>query len=224
MDAGQYEEAIVLFEKLGDYKDSAEKAEAAALEVKKAAQKAAEEARIAAKEKANADAYAEAEALLAAGVKAHAAMKFGSAAGYKDTRERSFELWDELAKRDTVSAGDDHIVGFKADGTVVAGGNNGSGRSDVSDWTDIVAVSAGYYYTVGLKADGTVVAVGGNNGNSRSDVSDWTDIVTVSTGWNHTVCLKADGTVVAVGGNYGQSDVSDWSGIKLPKQIKTNAK
>ena len=68
-----------------------------------------------------------------------------------------------------------HTVGLKADGTVVAVGNNDYGQCDVSDWTNIVAVSAGVYHTVGLKADGTVVAVGYNK-YGQCDVSYWTDI------------------------------------------------
>ncbi len=79
-------------------------------------------------------------------------------------------------------------------------------------------------HTVGVKSDGTVVAVG-NNEEGQCDVDNWTDIVAVSAGGYHTVGLKADGTVVAVGNNEaGQCDVSDWSNIKLPEQIKTNAK
>ena len=74
-----------------------------------------------------------------------------------------------------VAAGDRHTVGLKADGTVVAVGDNKYGRCDVSDWTDIVAIAAGSYHTVGLKADGTVVAVG-NNGGGRCNVSDWKNI------------------------------------------------
>ena len=61
-----------------------------------------------------------------------------------------------------VSAGIYHTVGLKADGTVVAVGENEYGECDVGSWTDVVAVSAGYKYTVGVKADGTVVAVGKN--------------------------------------------------------------
>ena len=75
----------------------------------------------------------------------------------------------------TISAGLEHSVGVKSDGTVVAVGKNDYGQCDVSGWTDILAVSAGSNHTVGLKADGTVVAVGDNDDGQR-DVSDWTDI------------------------------------------------
>ena len=59
-----------------------------------------------------------------------------------------------------ISAGDDHTVGLKSDGTVVAVGSNNSGKCRVEDWQNIVAISAAGNQTVGLRADGTVVAVG----------------------------------------------------------------
>ena len=60
-----------------------------------------------------------------------------------------------------VAAGSSHTIGLKADGRVVAVGNNNYGQCNVTDWTNIVQVAAGDSYTVGLKADGTV-AVGDN--------------------------------------------------------------
>ena len=146
-----------------------------------------------------------------------AAIAYGKAGNFKDAHEKSFALWNAAAVRDTISAGDNHTVGLKSDGTVVAVGNNDDGQCDVSKWTDIVAISAGMPasspHTVGLKADGTVVAVG-ENGHGQCDVSDWTDIVAISAGRFHTVGLKSDGTVVAVGDNDdGQCNVSNWTDI-----------
>ena len=74
-----------------------------------------------------------------------------------------------------VAASDNHTVGLKADGTVVAVGDNEYGKCDVSGWTDIVAVAADTWHTIGLKADGTVVAVGYNK-NGQCDVSGWKNI------------------------------------------------
>ena len=65
-------------------------------------------------------------------------------------------------------------MGLKRDGTVVAVGDNGGGKRDVGDWTNIVAVSGGDRHTVGLKSDSTVVAVGDEDG--KCDVGGWTDI------------------------------------------------
>ena len=158
-------------------------------------------------------AYAEAEDLLAGGDRYDAAVAFYALGDYRDARERSFVIWEEIAHRETISAGKWHTAGLKADGTVVAVGNNGNGQCDVTDWQDIVAVSAGGNHTIGLKADGTVVAVGYNK-YGQCNVTDWQDIVSVSAGSEYTVGLKADDTVVAVGRNEpGRCDVSDWQDI-----------
>ena len=191
--AGDYEGALAQFEAAGGYGDAAERVWMTH--------------------------YAYAEALLGQGDIAGAAVQFGAADAYEDAWERSFALWGEITPRETVSAGDFHTVGLKADGTVVAVGDNDNGQCDVDGWTDIVAVSAGYYHTVGLKADGTVVATEyiGDYYYGQCDVDGWTDIVAVSAGDFHTVGLKADGTVVATEyiGDYdhGQCDVDGWTDI-----------
>ena len=124
-------------------------------------------------------------------------------------------LFMEISRqwRNMIGASNRFTVGLKADGTVVAVGDNGDGQCRVSGWKDISAISAGRNHTVGLKADGTVVAVG-DNGDGQCRVSGWKDISAISAGSWHTVGLKADGTVVAVGKNEkGQCDVSDWKDI-----------
>ena len=112
-----------------------------------------------------------------------------------------------------VAAGDFHTVGVKADGTVVAVGDNSDGQCNVIGWTDITQVAAGYYHTVGLKADGTVIAIGDND-DGQCDVGNWTNIIQVAAGNEYTVGVKSDGTVVAVGINDGgQCNVGDWTNI-----------
>ena len=144
---------------------------------------------------------------------AKAAIAYVKLGDFKDAHEKSFALWDEVAVRETIATGDNHTVGLKSDGAVVAVGENDDGQCDVSEWTDIVAVAAGYLHTVGLKSDGTVVAVGYNY-DGQCNVSEWADIVAISAGSLHTVGLKSDGTVVAVGWRRnGQCDVSEWTDI-----------
>ena len=158
--------------------------------------------------------YVAAEKLEKSGRTAEAAMAFYA----MGDKERSFELWDKVAVRDTVSSGCSHTVGLKSDGTVVAVGQNYYGQCDVNDWKDIVSISTGgkslnRSYTIGLKSDGTVVAVGGND-DGQCNVSDWKDIVAINADNRRTVGLKSDGTVVAVGYNEdGQCDVSGWKNI-----------
>lgn len=118
----------------------------------------------------------------------------------------------------TISAGVNHTVALKTDGTVVAVGSNDEGQCDVDDWADIVAVSAGMDCTFGLKSDGTVLVTGWN-GSDQCNVGDWTDIVAISAGLNHTLGLRADGTVIGAGLNeYGRRDVGDWTDIALPPE------
>ena len=185
---GRYTDAAAAFEALGNYEDSSTRAKEAQ--------------------------YVQANTLYENGQYMEAAVSFARLTGYRDAQQRSQELWNTIAVRETVCAGDAHTIGLKSDGTVVAVGYNYCGRCDVSGWRDIVAVSAGGSYTVGLKSDGTVVAVG-DNFYGQCDVSDWRDIVAVSASSAHTVGLKSDGTVVAIGDDWGweKCDVSDWRDI-----------
>lgn len=159
------------------------------------------------------EAYAHAEALLEANKLGDAAIAFGKLAGFSDARERSFEIWDKIAVRDTISASGAHTVGLKTDGTVIAVGENSTGRCNLEDWSNIVAVSAGDYHIVGLRIDGTVLAVG-NNEHGQCNVNSWNDIVAIDTGYDYTIGLKIDGTVLAVGNNtLGQCNEEDWINI-----------
>ena len=224
LEAEQYDEAAAAFAALGDYEDSAERALAcryAKAEVLLEAGRYEEAAAAFAELDDYADAtersqslfYQQAESLLEVGRTPEAAIAFCRADGYRDARARSAALWAGVAQRDAIAAGNDHTVGLRADGTVVATGANSDGRCDVSDWQEIVAVAAGRFHTIGLRADGTAVAAG-SNWDGQCDVSGWQDLVAVAAGDDHTVGLRADGTVVATGDNgHGQCDVSDWQGI-----------
>ena len=106
---------------------------------------------------------------------------------------------------------------MKADGSVVAVGNNEEGQCKVSRWREIVAISASEYHTVGLKSNGTVVAAGDKEcftldkdvfdevESDVTSVTQWNDIVAISAGNYHTVGLKKDGAVVELGARYNES-------------------
>ena len=158
------------------------------------------------KEEELAAAYSAAEAL-ADSDPARAAIAFGKLGDYKDARARSFALWDKVAVRKTIAAGEYHTVALKSDGTVVAVGDNTYGQCNVSGWTDIVAIDASNNTTVGLKADGTVVATGDDPGGyDYNDYRKWTNIVAISMDGG-LVGLTSAGTVVDLWGNTYPSDV-----------------
>jgi hypothetical protein len=195
-DSGEYEQAIAAFVKLGDYQDSKAKkaqAETIVLEPK----------------------YSIAVGLCDAGQYAEAWRAFAALGDYNDSQEKLNTILQLLMSEsaNSIAAGIDFTVGVKADGTVVAVGDNDDGQCDVDGWSDIVSVAAGGWHTVGLKADGTVVAVGDSD-SGQCDIDGWSNIVAIAAGYAHTVGLKADGTVVATGGQYGgRCDVDGWSDI-----------
>ena len=190
MDAGKYDEAIASFEALNGYKDSAAKLSECH--------------------------YNKAVALKESGDTLKALCSFSAAGNYEDAPAQATELrklYLEARQFETFSAGRNHIVALKADGTVVAAGSNDHHQCDVSDWTDIVAISVGDTHTMGLKSNGTVVHVGAVNYGQRS-ATEWRDVVTINAGKHYTVGLTPEGTVRSSGLNdYGQRDVLKWQDI-----------
>ena len=226
LDGGNRADAIAAFQKLGDFKDSPERATTIQKEW-----------------------YAQGEQLLLEGEKTRAAAAFGGLKDFQDSQERSRALWEEIVPPQTISAGGwftaalrsdrtavavgdnrdeqcwvgswlnirsvsagwEHTLGLRTDGTVVAAGYNADGRGNVENWRDMFAVSAGQWHTVGLKSDGTVIGLGCDD-DGRINFEGWKDIQNISAGRNHTLGLTADGTALATGSNRdGQCDVTGWS-------------
>lgn len=122
-----------------------------------------------------------------------------------------------------VAAGGAHSLGLKADGSVVAWGNNDWGQCDVPQPNaGFVAVAAsgtwewswdGVSYSshsLGLKSDGSIAAWG-NNDRGQCDVPEPnTGFVAVAAGLWHSLGVKSDGSIVAWGDNEtGQCDVPE---------------
>lgn len=104
-----------------------------------------------------------------------------------------------------VAAGEYYSLALKANGTVIAWGDNNWGKTSVpTDLTNAVAIAAGYNHSLALKADGTVVASGYSLYDQCNVPADLTNVVTIAAGGYQGLALKADGTVVAWGENpYG---------------------
>lgn len=143
----------------------------------------------------------------------------------------------------SISAGYNHNVALKKDGTVWVWGGNIYGQlgdgtyvskstpARVEGLTDIIAISAGEYHNLALKSDGTVWAWGknysGQLGNGTTigspepvQITELSDIENVAAGGSHSLAVKSDGTVWAWGYNvYGQlgdgTDISRTSPVLL---------
>jgi alpha-tubulin suppressor-like RCC1 family protein len=129
------------------------------------------------------------------------------------------------------SAGGNHSLGLRANGTLWSWGSNGSGSGRLGDgtiiyrsspvsvvggFTDWIQASAGSNHSLGLRANGTLWSWGYNAGRlgdgtfiSRSSpvsvIGGFTDWIQTSAGGTHSLGLRANGTLWSWGlNNYGR--------------------
>lgn len=118
--------------------------------------------------------------------------------------------WEDII---AVSAGANHALGLKSDGTVVSTGYGGKGQRNTSEWKDIVAIHAGLFQSFGLKEDGTVVMT--TESTSAYPIEGWKDIVSIAGCGDYLWGLTSEGDV------YVRSKSSPiYSGVK---SIECNA-
>ena len=103
-----------------------------------------------------------------------------------------------------VAGGNEYSLGLKADGSIVAWGDNGYGQCNVpAPNSGFVAIAGGYYHSLGLKADGSIVAWGRNNYGQCNVPAPNSGFVAVAAGFWYSLGLKADGSIVAWGSGPG---------------------
>lgn len=108
----------------------------------------------------------------------------------------------DLADVRMISVGGAHTIALKADGTVVAWGDNTRGQCAVPlGLTGVIAVSAGERHSMALKSDGTVVVFGDDAQAQCRVPSGLAGVTGIAAGRFHCLALKNDGTVTAWGGN-----------------------
>ncbi len=107
------------------------------------------------------------------------------------------------------AGGGTHSLGLKADGSIIAWGNNLSGQTDVPvPNIGFMAVAAGGDHSLALKANGSVVAWGWDYYGQTDVPAPNAGFVAIAAGSNHSLGLKANGSVVGWGYNFsGQTNV-----------------
>lgn len=202
--AGDYDAAAQLYYQLGDYEDArglyAESR--CAMAVKAYLEGRENEARYLLLDTDGADARVQAAALAVTGDQQRAGELLATSLFSpsvlqqmaRDKQAVSAARQEHVPHR--LAAGYRHSVGLRADGTVIAAGDNEKGQCDVAGWADITEVAAGAAHTVGLRRNGTVAATG-DNGYGQCDVAEWTGIRSVAACAYGTFGLRSDGTVVA---------------------------
>lgn len=152
----------------------------------------------------------------------------------KNNQNDPAKKWENIVAIAAGGGGSDdpgagHTVGLRADGHVVAVGDNEYGQCDVESWEGIIAIAAGDWHTVGLCKDGTLRSTKPDQNKypglyleacNVEGREGWTDIVEISAGCGTTIGLKKDGSIIALGYNdYGQSDEANkWENMLMPAQ------
>jgi len=132
-------------------------------------------------------------------------------ADYKDGRE----LYNiALRKQSRISTGDDHVLGLKSDGTVIAAGENGYGQCNVEGVSEYTSVIEEKNKVYGIAKNGSHVFLGMKEFYDYNDYANkpkWENIVAVSAGNAFSVGVRNDGTVVVIGAS--MPDVGGWENI-----------
>jgi alpha-tubulin suppressor-like RCC1 family protein len=105
-----------------------------------------------------------------------------------------------------ISAGLNHSLALRSNGTVVAWGLYG-GTATVPfgvpvGLTNVTAIAAGGSHDVALLADGHVLALGDNSWGQTNVPAGLSDVVAIAAGGSHSLALTRDGTLVTWGATY----------------------
>lgn len=112
-----------------------------------------------------------------------------------------------------ITAGGDHSLALKRDGTLVAWGDNRFGALSIpGGLRDVVAVAGGLDHNVALTRNGTVHAWGSDYWEQTRVPGGLNDVIAIAAGEDHNLALKRDGTIVTWGD-------SSWGKTRVPSGL-----
>jgi hypothetical protein len=111
-----------------------------------------------------------------------------------------FAAPDNLGDVVAISAGRDHVLALRQDGTVASWGYNADNRSTPPPGLgEVVAIAAGTYHNLALRRNGTVAAWGFNGEGMTNVPAGLGGVVAIAAGGFHSLALARNGTVVGWG-------------------------
>ncbi len=165
---------------------------------------------------------------------AKAAIAFGKLGNYEDSLERSFELWDKVAKQSTFATGrleyGTAVVAISENGEFLHSIDSSKFKdADFSDWKNLLSVGVSDEHVLALTEDHNIKIYCSITSSDSSlscscckKVSKWKNIVQISAHGNSVFALQADGTVLGYNEDSGKIKVS-WKDIIYIANSNKNA-
>lgn len=122
------------------------------------------------------------------------------------SRGEPAKLFTHPNRYTAISAGWDHCLALRSDGSIEAWGDNEWGKAEPPEGNDFIAIAAGYGHSLALRSNGTIVQWGYNS-YGKSMPPDENAFVDISAGYGYSLALRSDGTIIGWGENsFGKSD------------------
>ena len=140
--------------------------------------------------------------------------EFGRTVAWGENSTGQTDVPADVGPALAVSAGCNHALALRADGSVAAWGSNSFGQLGLGGMTSVAAIAAGCDHSLALRADGTVMAVGYNAFGQTNVPGSLAGVVQVAAGANHSGARLADGSLVLWGRNVdGECNVPAGLGV-----------